>query len=66
MPRKMKELLDGWGICADKHGFEHAGVSRDRKYRGVAVKKEVYRVGDGGRTRGGSCFLLPYGGWFSH
>jgi len=30
MPGKMQELLDGWGMRADKGGFEQAGVSRDR------------------------------------
>jgi len=27
---KMQEIQDGWGMTADKSGFEHAGVSRDR------------------------------------
>jgi len=52
MPSKMKELLDGWGIPADKRGFEQAGVSRDRKYGGVAVE-----------NKSGVLFLLPNGGF---
>ena len=62
MPRKMKQLLEGWGIRADKRSFGQAGVTRVRKYGGVAVKKEVDGLADGGGTRGGSCFCCLMGG----
>jgi len=54
MPRKMKELLDGCGIRADKDSFGHADASGDRKYGGVAVKKGSGRGGRwGGEQEGG-------------
>ena len=46
-------------------GFDQAGVTRDRKYGGVAVKKEVDGVADRGENKSGVLFLLPNGG-FSH
>ena len=40
MPEKMKELLDGLGVRADRRGFEHAVVGGDREYGAVVVVKE--------------------------
>lgn len=49
MPGKMKELLDGLGVRADRRGFEHAVVGGDREYGAVVVKEG----GDGERDGGG-------------
>ena len=49
MPGKMKELLDGLGVRADRRGFEHAVVGGDREYGAVVVKEE----GGGGVRDGG-------------
>ena len=55
----MKELLNGWGMHADKCVIENAGVNGDRQQRGRAIKKEGDGVEDGGAGREnkrGSCF----------
>ncbi|PUU77669.1 tRNA synthetases class I (M)-domain-containing protein [Tuber borchii] len=47
MPGKMKELLDGLGVRADRRGFEHAVVGGDSEYGAVVVVKEEDGDGDG-------------------
>jgi len=47
MPGKMKELLDGLGVRADRRSFEHAVVGGDREYGAVVAKEEGDKVGDG-------------------
>jgi len=62
MPGKMKELLDGLGVRADRRSFEHAVVGGDREYGAVVVvvkEEEGDGVGGGEKEKKRRGVLFP-------
>ena len=48
---RIKEFLDGLGVCAYWHRLKHTVVSWDKEYQPIVVRVKADRVWDGAKRR---------------